>query len=720
MRVEARGLLLIAWLLWLPALGSAELHHALVVSVNPDQHSIEVQDTIEIVGDELAGVEFALHPDLTPGLVGRGARLVELGRASSSDTGVTPRRFRVELATGQQKFTLRYRGPIMHALHQQGEDYARAFRQTPGMIAPEGVFLSAGSFWYPQVAGQMLTFDLELRLPQGWSSMSQGQRTAGEADDRGRREGWRCDAPQEEIYLIAGRFTEYRQAGAVVEALVLLRQPDRALAKRYLDATRSYVKLYSGLIGPYPYPKFAMVENFWETGYGMPSFTLLGPKVIRFPFILHSSYPHEILHNWWGNGVYVDYASGNWAEGLTSYLADHLIKEQRGEAVEYRRTALQKYTDYVVNEKDFPLKAFRTRRSASSEAVGYGKTLMLFHMLRRQLGDQRFVDALRSFYRQYRFRVADFDAVEATFSDVAQLPLDGFFTQWVERQGAPALRVSKADAKARGERHVLTLLIEQIQAGPAYSLQVPVAVQLEGRGNAWQTGVRLEQKQTRIELELPARPLRLKVDPEFDVFRRLHRTEIPPSVSQAMGAERVLIVLPSQARHDLRDAYRRLAESWQAGDRERVGIVLDAELEVLSEDRAVWVFGWRNRFRYQLNEALKGYAFADRSDSVRIEGTTLERDSKAVVVMARQASNPEQALGWLAADEPAALPGLGRKLPHYGRYSYLAFRGEAPDNVLKGQWPVVGSPMSVQLSADAAPDEQPPLRLAPRQPLATR
>ena len=718
MRIKAGSLLLIAWPLWLPALGSAELHHALVVSVDPDQHGIEVQDTINTVGDGAAGVEFALHPELTPELVGEGARLVELGRASSSDTGLAARRFRVELATGQQQFTLRYRGRIMHALRRQGEEYARAFRETPGMIAPEGVFLSAGSFWYPRVADQLLTFDLEIRLPKGWSGMSQGERSAGEADDGSRRERWRCDAPQEEIYLIAGRFTEYREAGDPVEALVLLREPDPALAKQYLDATRSYVELYNGLIGPYPYNKFALVENFWETGYGMPSFTLLGPKVIRFPFILHSSYPHEILHNWWGNGVYVDYASGNWAEGLTSYLADHLIKEQRGQAVEYRRTALQKYTDYVRTEQDFPLTAFRSRHSASSEAVGYGKTLMLFHMLRRQLGDQHFVEALRSFYRQYRFRVADFDALEAVFSRVAPQPLDGFFAQWVQRQGAPALRVSEADVKAKGERHVLTVLIEQTQPGPAYSLQVPVAVQLEGQSDAWQTGVRLEQKQTRIELELTARPLRLEVDPEFDVFRRLHRAEIPPSVSQAMGAERVLIVLPSQARPDLQDAYRRLAESWQAGNREQVGIVLDAELEVLPADRAVWAFGWRNRFRYQVNEALQGYAFADRGDSVRIEGATLERDNQAVVVMARQASNPEQALGWLAADKPAALPGLGRKLPHYGRYSYLAFRGEAPDNVLKGKWPVVGSPMSVQLGADGAPAEQAPLRLAPRPPLA--
>ena len=100
---------------------------------------------------------------------------------------------------------------------------------------------------------------------------------------------------------------------------------------------------YSGLIGPYPFNKFALVENFWETGYGMPSFTLLGPEIIRFPFILHSSFPHEILHNWWGNSVFVDYGTGNWCEGLTAYLADHLVEEQRGKGAEYRRGTLQKY-----------------------------------------------------------------------------------------------------------------------------------------------------------------------------------------------------------------------------------------------------------------------------------------------------------------------------------------------------------------------------------------
>jgi len=84
--------------------------------------------------------------------------------------------------------------------------------------------------------------------------------------------------------------------------------------------------------------------------------------------------------------VYVDYARGNWSEGLTSYLADHLLQEQRGEGANYRRAALQKYTDFVSSARDFPLTEFRSRHSSTTEAVGYGKTLLLFHMLRRELG----------------------------------------------------------------------------------------------------------------------------------------------------------------------------------------------------------------------------------------------------------------------------------------------------------------------------------------------
>jgi hypothetical protein len=72
-----------------------------------------------------------------------------------------------------------------------------------------------------------------------------------------------------------------------------------------------------------------------------------------------------------------------------------------------------------------------------------------------------------------------------------------------------------------------------------------------------------------------------------------------------------------------------------------------------------------------------------------------------------------QPLGWVASADPKAVPGLARKLPHYGKYSYLAFDGKAPANRLKGQWPVQDSRLMVWLR-----DERPVLTLPPLNPLS--
>jgi hypothetical protein len=67
----------------------------------------------------------------------------------------------------------------------------------------------------------------------------------------------------------------------------------------------------------------------------------------------------------------------------------------------------------------------------------------------------------------------------------------------------------------------------------------------------------------------------------------------------------------------------------------------------------------------------------------------------------RHPDNPEKAIGWIAADPLAALTGLGRKLPHYGKYSYLAFQGTEPVNTVKGEWRHSDSPLRVDLRPPA-------------------
>ena len=105
------------------------------------------------------------------------------------------------------------------------------------------------------------------------------------------------------------------------------------------------------------------------------------------------------------------------------------MKEQRGEGAAYRRAALQKYADYVDENEDFPLTVFRGRHSSVTEAVGYGKTLMVFHMLRQRLGDRVFVAGLRRLYEDNGFRSAGWPDMARAFDAVADEPLGAFFAQ---------------------------------------------------------------------------------------------------------------------------------------------------------------------------------------------------------------------------------------------------------------------------------------------------
>jgi hypothetical protein len=703
---------ILAGLLPQPAAAAPNLHHGLTVEIVPGSHKIIATDTVTLPENFPRRFTFALHAGLKPRSATPGARLELLG----SQGDFIPREiFQVTLAPGQQTLVLRYEGEIHHPLEEYGKEYARGFRQTPGTISEEGVYLSASSFWYPHFDTPWLSFDLELRLPAEWEAVSQGERSLHRRTPAQTLVNWASNTPQEEIYLIAARFTEYAREADGFTAMVFLRSPDEKLAERYLQATLQYVKMYEELIGPYPYSKFALVENFWETGFGMPSFTLLGPKVIRFPFILHSSYPHEILHNWWGNSVYPDYARGNWAEGLTAYLADHLIKEQQGQDAEHRQIVLQKYADYVGSEKDFPLTAFTSRHGSVSEAVGYGKALMVFHMLRQRLGDKIFNQGLRQFYAANKFSYAAWDDLRLSFEQVSGLELQSFLAQWISQTGAPRLRIDGATTNQEAGRYTLSLRLAQEQAGEPYSLQVPLAITLENDEAARQFTVELTGKTGEFTIRTSGRPVRVDVDPEFDLFRRLHRKEIPPALSLAFGARKALVILPSGAEPAMLDAYRNLAGSWSRSGPEQVDIRLDSEIEALPEDRAVVLFGWENRFRQLVTDSLAGYDLEIMEEEVRIGETRIPRKDHSLVLTGLHPAAEDLPLTWVATEVAAAVPGLGRKLPHYHKYSYLAFEGEEPANVAKGRWPVLDSPLTFIL-----PDAQGKKALVPMGKLARR
>lgn len=676
------------------------VNHNLSVQIDPYTSTIHVTDSITIGKD--CKREFLLNELFIPTSqtskvsfirVKDNEKVSDVGMDRDDADGESDLKLtRWKIKGAALQFVVSYAGKIETEIAESEENYQRAFAQSTGIINDRGVYLAGSTYWVPTFEDQLMTFTLNTELPKTWRNVTIGERTFEQVSGEKHFDTWVCNNPQEEVFLIAAAFNEYsHDMNSGLKAMAFLRSPDEGLANKYLEVTEQYMQMYVELIGDYPYTKFALVENFWETGYGMPSFTLLGEKVIRFPFILHSSYPHELLHNWWGNSVYVDFESGNWCEGITAYQADHLIKEQRGAGEEYRRSTLQKFSNLVTADNDFPLNKFLSRYDGPSEAIGYGKSLMMWHMLRRKLGDENFTKGMQLFYKNNKYKTASFTDIRLALEEVAGFDLSSFFAQWVDRVGAPELAIANINTDMFAGKYRINISIEQQQKHDAFNIDVPVHVATE---NGVETFVfNMNKKQQDFQISMDSKPMKLVIDPQYDVFRILHPAEVPPTLSKIWGSETALIVLPAKADRTQLVMYEEFANAWKKTDESKFEIVYDNKLKELPVNKTAWIIGFENKFADEMKEQLLAYNATIVADSVRFEKQNLAKSTNSFVFTLSNTNDISKQRIFISVGKKEAIAGLVRKLPHYGKYSYLAFSGDEPSNIAKGQWPVTNSPL---------------------------
>ena len=676
------------------------VNHHVYANINPETAEISVTDSISIIGDYKK--EFLLFAGLNPVSKTKGIKLVKINdKAKAVDIGMdrddADSESKLPLNKWKIKgsatnFVIAYEGIIDGKMSESEENYQRGFSETPGVIGNTGVYLAGSSYWVPLFEDKLMTFSLTTEMPSTWRTVTQGERTLEETKNEKHVDTWLCTTPQEEIFLIAAEFTEYtHNMNSGLKAMAFLRTPDEGIANKYLEVTEQYMEMYVSMLGDYPYTKFALVENFWETGYGMPSFTLLGEKVIRFPFILHSSYPHELLHNWWGNSVYVDFESGNWCEGITVFMADHLIKEQRGAGDAYRRSTLQKFSNIVTPENDFPLNKFISRHDGPSEAIGYGKSMMMWQMLRRKIGDENFIKAMQHFYENNKYKTASFTDIRKSIEEVTALDFKDFFAQWVDRTGAPELGIEDVKVDMYAGKYRVNLSLEQKQEGDIFDIDVLINI-------ATKEGIEsfvfnMNQGEQNYQISTKNKPLKLVVDPQYDIFRILHPSEVPPTLTKIWGSDDNVLIIPSRANKTQQAIYQKFAEEWKASDNDNFTIVLDTDLKELPKEATAWILGFENKFAADIQEQLDNYQSSFSSESVKIEKKKIKKDGNNIMITLFDKNDINKQHIFISVTNEVAIPGLIRKLPHYGKYSYLAFSGDEPTNIAKGQWPVLNSPL---------------------------
>ncbi|MBN2364959.1 MAG: M1 family peptidase [Calditrichaeota bacterium] len=557
-------------------------------------------------------------------------------------------------------------------------------------IGEKGVFMSPAYFWYPALPNELLHFDVTVVTPDTLQMLTQGKLMREEILGDRRYTRWLSDYPADGLHLVGSRYMVGKTVSGEVDIYTYFFPESQDLSDSYLQASQRYVKMYEDLIGPYPFSKFAVVENFFPTGYGMPSYTLLGSQVIRLPFIIHTSLGHEITHNWWGNSVYVKYETGNWCEGLTTYYADHYYKEMKNpaEAADYRRDLNRDFTVYVKDHKDFPLNSFTERTESASRAIGYGKSAMVFHQLRQIVGDSLFYEIFRDFYRNYKFKEAGWPDIELSAEKTFKSDLTWFFDQWINRKGGPRLTL----VSAQEENGSLWFTLRQEQ-NDLYRLLVPVEIVYRDSSSEIRE-VWLENSEQQYNFVLTEDPVHLIIDPNYDVFRTLSLSEIPPSLAEMYAQENALVVLPDNCSASRLEMYRRFAEIFSEGETnltiESAADLSMRELKTGSlyllgtpvENSLIRQIDWQEQDEWQLKE----------NTIVLNEQPVPQPDE--VVVLAGRTANENQNACIIAVGGNGKTGRIATLLSHYGKYSYLVF--ENGKNIIKDIYSVRKNPMMAE------------------------
>jgi aminopeptidase N len=214
------------------------------------------------------------------------------------------------------------------------------------------------------------------------------------------------------------------------------------------EFARRSLEYYSTLIGTYPYAELDVVsvEVYGALGVEFPQLVYMARDYysrdidLDAPSNLEFTVSHEVLHQWFygmiGNNQY-EHAFID--EGLTQYISgDPYFRHVYGDAAgaEFSNTAFRNtYANGIANRGDrtivdTPSDSFNS--SADYVFAMYYKAPMGFDAMLDAIGEDAFAAALQSYFRDFRFGVAQPDDLLHAFETASGQDLADLWYRWFE------------------------------------------------------------------------------------------------------------------------------------------------------------------------------------------------------------------------------------------------------------------------------------------------
>ncbi|OYD91129.1 aminopeptidase [Nostoc sp. 'Peltigera membranacea cyanobiont' 210A] len=364
-------------------------------------------------------------------------------------------------------------------------------------------------FWFPcfDYPGQLSTSEIRVRVPNPLVAISNGELVDTTEDGDYKVYHWLQQQvhPTYLMTLAVGDFAEIRddwKGKAVTYYVEKGREED---AKRSMDKTPRMIEFLSQKYGyPYPFPKYAQVcvDDFIFGGMENTSTTLLTDRCLLDERAAldnrntESLVVHELAHQWFGDLVVIKHWSHAWIkEGMASYSEVMWTEQEYSleEAAYYRLLEARRYLSEDSSRYRRPMVTHVYREAIELyDRHIYEKGSCVYHMIRAQLGDELFWQAIQTFVQDNAHKTVETVDLLRAIEKATGRNLLFLFDQYVYRGGHPDFKVGYS---WDGDANLAKITVTQTQADEGkngskdlFDLKIPI-----GFGYTQQEEVRSEE-----------------------------------------------------------------------------------------------------------------------------------------------------------------------------------------------------------------------------------
>lgn len=283
---------------------------------------------------------------------------------------------------------------------------------------------------------------------------------------------------------------------------------------------KEFFSIMEKYFGKYPFSeeKYGVAAFLWQAG-AMEYQTISG-----FGTGFIDNYPqnvnifvHELAHQWFGNSVTPKTWKDIWLNEGFATFAEWLYLEESG-----RRTEKDILSPRLALEKNPHLLSGQVYGSEDLFTLAvYIKGAWVLRMLRHELGDEKFFDMLRDYYKIHRYgnvSTTDFQGIATKFAGKS---LKQFFEQWIyEGAGIIELKPGEMKSVKKGDVYEVLLPLSQVQEEEReYNFKLDIG--FSNSGTSQIHSFRIDKRNELLKLNLPFKPERFTIDPNHNTLLKV-------------------------------------------------------------------------------------------------------------------------------------------------------------------------------------------------------